>query len=111
MTDAKTDAEQIGDAMTAMAKHFDDDLLALSEENLSAQWYWRWEATRSAEWNIYTFSAALESHKRRCRRWESHHHGSSCVVERVRDKYLMPRIREFQAAMMAAANACEKPTT
>lgn len=107
MTDAKTDAEQIGDAMTAMAKHFDDDLLALSEENLSAQWYWRWEATRSVEWNTYEFSDALERHKRRCRRWEEHHNGSSCVVERVRDKYLIPRVREFLAAMAVHAKPVE----
>ena len=50
---------------------------------------------RSKEWNLYKFSDALEMYKSRCRRWEEHHNGSSCVVERVRDKYLMPKIKDF----------------
>jgi hypothetical protein len=31
----------------------------------------------------------------RCRRWEEMHHGSMSVVERVRDAYMMPKIKEF----------------
>lgn len=91
--------EQIGEVLTSIVARADSDLLALDEPTLAAQWYWRWEEGRSVEWNTYKFSDLLELHKRRCRKWEEHHHGSGCVVERVRDKYLMPRVREFLAAL------------
>jgi hypothetical protein len=44
----------------------------------------------------------------RCRRWEEMHHGSMSVVERVRDAYMMPKIRAFielHDARVAAVNA------
>lgn len=91
--------EQIGDVITAIAASADAELMALEEAELSARWYWRWEEGRSIEWNTYKFSDALEMHKRQCRRWEERHNGSCCVVERVRDKYVMPRVREFLAAL------------
>lgn len=89
--------EQIGEALTEMASRFDRELLALSKPDLMAQWYWRWDETRTFEANVYAFSDALELHKRRCRRWEEHHNGFTCVVERVRDEYAMPRVMEFAA--------------
>ncbi len=96
--------EQIGDVITALVKGADNELLALAETEIAGQWWWRWEEGQSIEWNTYKFSDALEMHKRRCRRWEEHHNGHGCVVERVRDKYVMPRVREFLAAV-AAHNA------
>lgn len=91
--------EQIGDVLTAIAATADADLMALEEAELAAQWYWRWEEDRSVEWNTYKFSDILEMHKRQCRLWEERHNGSCCVVERVRDKYVMPRVREFLSAL------------
>lgn len=91
--------EQIGDVLTAIASRDDAELMALDEAALAAQWYWRWEADKSVAWNTYQFSGMLELHKRQCRRWEEHHNGNCCIVERVRDKYLMPRVREFLAAL------------
>ena len=91
--------EQIGDVLTSIAARADSELMALKEAELAAQWYWQWEDGRSIEWNAYKFSDALEMHKLRCRRWEDRHNGSCCVVERVRDKYVMPRVREFLAAL------------
>ena len=91
--------EQIGDVLTAIAASADAELMALEEAELAAQWFWRWDEGRSIEWNTYEFSDMLEMHKRRCRRWEERHNGSCCVVERVRDKYVMPRVREFLAAL------------
>lgn len=96
--------EQIGNVLTAIAARADAELMALDEADLAAQWYWRWEEGRGIEWNTYKFSDALEMHKRQCRRWEERHNGSCCVVERVSDKYVMPRVREFLAAL-AAHNA------
>lgn len=96
--------EQIGDVITAMLKGADNELLALTEADITSQWYCRWEEGQSAEWNTYKFSDLLELHKRQCRRWEEHHNGHGCVVERVRDKYVMPRVREFLVEL-AAHNA------
>lgn len=93
--------EDIGDVITGLAASFDADLLALSADDIAAEWHWRWEEDRSIEWNTYKFSDILELHKRRWRRWEEHHNGFFCVVERVRYKYVMPRVREFLAALEA----------
>ena len=93
--------EDIGKALTSLVEAQEADLLALSADEIAAEWYWRWEDKRSVEWNTYKFSDVLELHKRRWRRWEDHHNGSCCVVERVRDKYVMPRVREFLAALAA----------
>jgi hypothetical protein len=99
---------QIGDVLTEIVRTADDKLLALEEAELAAQWHWRWEEGRSNEWNTYTFADMLDLYKRRCRRWEEHHGGICGVVERVRDKYLMQRVREFLAAL-ATHNAEHEP--
>ena len=98
--------EQIGEILAAIITSSDKELIELSEVELSGKWYWRWDESCSIGWNTYKFSDELEAHKRRCRRWEEKHNGSCCVVERVRDKYLMPRLREFVAELMTynAAN-------
>ena len=93
--------EQIGEVLTLLAERTNGELLALSADAIAAEWYWRWEDGRSIEWNTYMFADTLELHKRRWRRWEEHHNGSCCVVERVRDKYVMPRVREFLAELAA----------
>lgn len=109
--------EQIGDVVAALAKGADVELLALTDADIAGEWWWGWEDGRSIEWNTYKFSDILELHKRRWRRWEEHHNGYVCVVERVRDKYVMPRVREFLTALAAhnaevtgrASAACEGP--
>ena len=90
---------QIREVLAAIASRADAELLALQETELYDLWYWSWDDDRSVEWNTYKFSNMLEMHKRRCRRWEEEKNGHSCVVERVRDKYLMPRVREFLTAL------------
>jgi hypothetical protein len=93
--------EQIREVLTGLAASVDSDLLALSADEIAAEWYWQWEEDRGVEWNTYKFSDILELHKRRWRRWEEHHNGPCCVVERVRKKYVMPRVRDFLAALAA----------
>lgn len=97
----KLTESQIGEVLTAIARRSHSELIGLDEAELAAQWYWRWDEDKSVEWNTYKFSDVLEMHKRRCRQWEEHHNGSCCVVERVRDKYVMPRVREFLAELAA----------
>lgn len=94
--------KSIGDVLTGIVRRADEELLSLTEQGLASRWYFAYEPKHSIAWNIYQFSGALESYKRSCRRWEEHHNGSSCVVERVRDKYLMPKIREFEASLRLA---------
>src|SRR3954464_2906790 len=87
--------KDIKDAITSLMGGFDDELYALSEAELVAKWYFSWDERADLAWNLYQFSGMLEMHRRTCRRWEEHHHGHDSVVERVRDKYLLPRITAF----------------
>lgn len=93
----------LGEVMTSIVRRDDEELFALTEAEVAAQWYFTWEDKRSIAGNIYAFTEMVDLHKRRCRRWEEHHHGSSCVVERVRDKYLMPRIKAFMVDLSSRA--------
>jgi len=61
--------------------------------------HFTWNESASLEWNLYQFHDKLRLYGSFCRRWEGIHNGSCCVVERVRDTYLMPKIREFTARM------------
>lgn len=99
MTPDGVSLEAIGDVLTSIVNRSQVELLALSAEQLQEQWHFRWDNRASIEWNLYKFSDALEMFKRSCRQWEEHHSGSSCVVERVREKYLLPRIQEVTALL------------
>ena len=89
--------DDIATVLSGIVKNADDELLNTSNQELEKYFYFQYDDTKSKEWNLYKFSDALELYKSRCRRWEEHHNGSSCVVERVRDKYLMPKIKDFLA--------------
>ena len=93
--------ENIEEVMTGILTRSRQELLATPKEELDKYWYFRYDPTKSKEWNLYKFSDALEGFKSRCRTWEEHHNGSCCVVERVRDTYIMPKIKEFWAAVFA----------
>lgn len=99
--------KELEDAIVAMANIFDQELFALSESELANQWHFKWDANRSVAGNLYNFFDMLELYQKRCRRWEEHHNGCCCVVERVRDKYLMPRIRDFEAELRRAVAESE----
>lgn len=80
------------------------ELLATPQDELSKYFYFVYDPKHSKEWNLYKFSDALEMFKSRCRQWEEFHNGPSCVVERVRDTYLMPKIKEFWAKVATGEN-------
>jgi hypothetical protein len=44
---------------------------------------------------MYHFFDALQLYETKCEQWEENNSGYVCVVERVRDKYLMPKIKWF----------------
>ena len=87
--------EGIGDVLTALATSFDEALAAKQEYDLERYFSWNWDDEKSVEWNTYEFYERLGLYNRFCRRWEEPKSGSCCIVERVRDKYLMPKIRYF----------------
>jgi hypothetical protein len=87
--------EDIESVLASIVSRSQAEILVLSESGLKARWWFKWNPEFSDARNLYMFSDALESYRRDCRIWEEHHNGSCCVVGRVRDKYLMPRVREF----------------
>jgi hypothetical protein len=97
------DESALKNVITNLTSRFERDLQQKTKEQLKSEWYWKWDAKKSIERNLYEFTDMLDLHRDMARRWEEHHNGSCCVVERVRDEYLMPRIREFLDQMKNAA--------
>ena len=86
----------IGEVLSHIVRTSREKLLSTPADKLEQDyWLFRFDDTKSAFWNIYQFSERLEAYKRDMRRWEEHHNGSMCVVERVRDRYLKPQINKF----------------
>ena len=83
----------------------ESELQAMSRDDLEGRWFFKWDLSKSFEQNTYNFYDLLKLYGSFCRRWEERHHGSCCVVERVRDQYLMPKIREFTEKMRAESAA------
>ena len=94
MTEITQDAiKQVFDGIIASGQ---DELRNITDPaDLERYWFWRYNPEYSLEWNTYQFHDMLDLYQRRCRQWEEMHNGRSCVVERVRDRYLMPKIREW----------------
>ena len=83
--------------VTSLATRFEDDLQKKTEQQLEELWLFKFDPAISLERNLYRFHDLLGLYERQCRRWEEHHNGICCVVERVRDKYLWPKIQQFAA--------------
>ena len=66
-----------------------------NNEELERFWFFKYDAELNPATNLYVFIGMLDLYKRKCRQWEETHNGSACVVERVRDTYLMPKIKQF----------------
>ena len=94
----------ISDVITTLSLSFDDDLFQKTEAELEENWFFRWDDSISLEENTYRFYDMLKLYGSFCRRWEERHNGSCCVVERIRDKYLMPKIKKF-VEQITSANA------
>jgi hypothetical protein len=103
ISDTETEDNVTQDAIKGVVmdviRRSDEELFSLSQEGLDCYWHFRWYDAYSFAYNIHEFNDCLDLFKRFCRRWEEHHHGSVCVVERVRDIYLMPKIEEFMAVL------------
>lgn len=89
------DKKFIGKVCKDIIQKDNEELFAKKQEELEEYWHYRFNKTGNIEWSYYEFFKALDLYKHYCTRWEEHHNGSVCVVERVRDKYLLPKINKF----------------
>lgn len=92
---AKATKEDIGTVLAGMLHAGTQELLDTPADGLDKYWHFKWDDERPVEWNVYQFHDLLKLYGSQCRRWEEMHNGCCCVVERVRDKYLMPKIKKF----------------
>ena len=89
----------IGSVVSGVLARGDAELQSMAQADLENYWFFQWDGTASLEQNIYQFHDMLELYGSFCRLWEEKHNGRCCIVERVRDTYLMPKIREFAAIL------------
>lgn len=89
------DKESVEEVISTMKNMFDADLYKRSEKELEDFWFFDWNDFISIEQNTEQFFDLLEMYKSFCMQWEEHFNGSDCIDERVRTKYIMPKIKEF----------------
>jgi hypothetical protein len=87
--------KNLGEAITALSTSFDDELFNKKQSELEEYWHFKFNPKLSLEDNLYGFWDLLNLYSGFCERWESNFGGYPCIVERVRDKYVMPKIRQF----------------
>ena len=90
-----------GKILPRLIDAMDAQLLTMTPEEIQAHWVWSWQEEASLWWNIYHFADTLELYKEQWRKWEEHHNGTTCVVERVARQYVKPRVDDFMRAMIA----------
>lgn len=81
------------------------ELESMTQADLEKFWFYRPDPKRTPAHDAYEFFKMLELYRGQCRRWEEIHNDSCCVVERVRDTYLMPKIRQFVASRCSPIEA------
>jgi len=92
--------KQVFDNVITQAR---DELQSCSQYDLERFWFFKYDPNARIEWNFYQFNSMLDLYARKCRQWEELHNGSQCVVERVRDTYIMPKISEFVSTVKAVS--------
>ena len=93
--------EKLGQVIVGMAASFDADLFSKKDTDLEEYWHFNWDEAKTKAENTYQFYDLLKLYGSFCRRWEEEKNGGCCVVERVRDKYLMPKINEFVNSILS----------
>lgn len=94
MTTEITKAD-ISAALVAIERSVRDELKRMTRDDLEQFWFYHHDPKKTPERDAYEFLDMLELYSRKCRSWEELHNGSVCVVERVRDTYLMPKIKAW----------------
>ncbi|MBU1054860.1 MAG: hypothetical protein KKC46_13690 [Proteobacteria bacterium] len=85
----------IENTIVSLHNAFTKELLDKTEQELEESWFFKFNPDTSLSANIYHFHDNLELYGYFCSQWEEEKNGSCCIVERVRDKYLMPKINKF----------------
>lgn len=98
MTDTQL-TDSIESLMTDIVRAGQERMKTLKQEELEQFWFFKYDTAQTPAQNLYEFNKMLDLYKRKCRQWEEMHNGYQCVVERVRDTYLMPKIKEFIKTM------------
>ena len=98
-------ANAIATVLSSLMTADHEALKVATQEDLEDYWFFHYDTSQSNAWNLYQFHSLLDIYRRRCRTWEDLHHGSCCVVERVRDRYLMPKIEQFLIDLQAHQEA------
>lgn len=93
--------DAVATVLQGIVSGYQEELKALSQADLEKYWFFTYDPAASKAWNLYQFHSLLDLYRKHCRAWEELHHGSCCVVERVRDQYLMPKITQFLADLSA----------
>jgi len=93
--------KDVKEIITSLSKSFDDELFSKSQDEIEEYWHFEFDNMNTAVNNLYNFHKMLSLYSSFCRRWEEHHNGNCCVVERVRDKYLAPKIKIFVEDFLA----------
>jgi len=98
----KVTKESLEYVLGKVSSRANEDLFAKSREELESYWHFTWGEEQPLLGNTYKFFKMLELYRGFCRRWEEHHNGTCCVVERVRDRYLVPKLKQFIEDFTAA---------
>lgn len=94
--------DPIAEVLVGLSRAFEAEYAGMTETDLRDRWYFQFNTNATLTSNLYAFYGALTLYGGSCRRWEEAHNGSMCVVERVRDKYLIPKIADLAAAITQA---------
>ena len=89
--------KKLTNVITGLSDVLDLEIANMKETDLEKHWYFQYDKNAEAHINLYNFHEMLELYGLTCREWEEKHNGIVCLEERVRDKYLMPKIHEFIA--------------
>jgi len=89
--------KDVVDVIANLAIRSEVELQDKTKDQLEEYWLFKWDESLPVEWNVYEFVDLLDLYRDKCMWWEEQHNGSCCVVERVRDQYLMPKIKAFIA--------------
>jgi hypothetical protein len=87
--------EVLKENIEILSDSFDKELFLKSKEELEEYWNFSFDFENNDVLIFYKFYRALKLYENFCRRWENYNSGYVCVVERVRENYLMPKIKMF----------------
>lgn len=74
----------------------DKELFSKTKKELKDMWYFSFENNNhDSEIMLNDFYDNLKLYESKCFKWEIHHNGAVDIVRRIRDMYILPKIRMF----------------